>query len=180
MKQEVMLYAFLKIHDFRGATAATFLAWLTKITEQQVKMTARYFHSAKRDSRREISLDAASDDEARPRDSLVDKAPPPEEIAAANETREFLKQEIQQYWKDRQQPEPERDWREEKLQDYAFHLGISANDVRNIRYRIRRKLEEKKAKEDSPPPPRKTSQTPLIGPSHERPSALPRDHLARC
>lgn len=145
--QETFLQAHRAFGQFRGKTAPEFLGWLRQILANQfAHLLEKHVHAAKRDVRREVSLDAigASLDRstARLEGVLADKGPSPSSAAQRHEHVIMLANELADLPEDYRQVLMLRNLEGLSFLEVAERLERSQGAVRMLWFRAIRKLRE--------------------------------------
>lgn len=58
--QAILLKAFEKLDELEANTTGSFMGWLARIAENEIRDQVAYQHRQRRDARREVALDAAA------------------------------------------------------------------------------------------------------------------------
>jgi RNA polymerase sigma-70 factor (ECF subfamily) len=150
--QETFLQAHRAFDQFRGETAPEFFGWLRQLLASQVaRLLERHVHAAKRDVRREISLDAIGASLARSsyqlEHGLADKHLSPGSAAQRHENAVFLANELANLPEDYRQVLILRNLEGLSFSQVAERLDRSPGAVRMLWFRaiqkLRGRLEEK-------------------------------------
>jgi len=146
--QETFLQAHRAFDQFRGNTAPEFLGWLRQILAHQfAHLLEKHVYAAKRDVRREVSLDAIGTSLARSSLRLesvfADKNPSPGSVAQRHEHAIVLANELADLPEDYRQVLMLRNLEGMSFPDVAERLERSPGAVRMLWFRAIQKLRER-------------------------------------
>jgi RNA polymerase sigma-70 factor (ECF subfamily) len=146
--QETFLQAHRAFDQFRGHTAIEFFVWLRQLLASQVAhLLDKHVHAAKRDVRREISLDTIGTALARSSHQLeavlADKSPSPASAAQRHEHAILLANELAELPADYRQVLILRNLEGLPFPEVAKRLARSPGAVRMLWFRAIQKLRER-------------------------------------
>jgi RNA polymerase sigma-70 factor, ECF subfamily len=131
--QETYFEAARDFSQFRGTTEVELRAWLRQIMNHALLNVARRYKSTqKRNTQREISLDALGSEAALAVTSLVESSATPHSRAASQESQEKLLTQIARLPENRRRVIGLRSLKRLSFQEVGAELGISSDAARKL------------------------------------------------